>query len=201
MKRVSAVVLAAGPSRRYVEAGGGLKQLLLFEGESLVRRTTRTALASSVAQVVVVIGCEARTVRHEVEDLDVDIAVNARFAEGRSTSVQAGLSRVESTADGAIFLPCDQLFLSAATLDRILEAYAASEARIVVPSFAGGRRAPVLFDRALFGALGRITGDSGGRQLFDAHEDRLVEVEFGDELPFLDVDTPSDYERLIAPPR
>ncbi len=196
MKRVTAVVLAAGASRRFVEAGGGLKQLARFKGESLVRRTARAAAASAVTQVVVVVGCEAEAVAREVEDLDVEVVVGARWAEGQSHSVRSGLARVESDADGAIFLPCDQPFLGAEAIDAILAAYATSEAGIVVPTFAGSRRAPVLFDRSLFAELDRLRGDSGGRQLFSAHAERIVEVELESERPLLDIDDPADLGRL-----
>ena len=80
--------------------------------------------------------------------------------------------RVESSASGAIFLPCDQPLLTARAIDSILEAHAVGRAEIVVPVHGGARRAPVLFDRILFDELGTITGDSGGRQLFAAHTDQ-----------------------------
>ncbi len=198
MKRVSAVVLAAGPSRRYVEAGHGLKQLLSFDGESLVRRATRAALGSNAAQVIVVIGCQAGDVEREVEDLDVEVAINEHYPDGQSSSVRAGLARVERTSDGALFVPCDQPLLSAEALDAILEAWDRSDAEIVVPTFGGERRAPVLFDRSLFDELSHITGDSGGRQLFAEYADRLLEVEFRDELPLLDIDSPDDFRALLA---
>lgn len=196
MKRVSAVVLAAGPSRRFAAAGGDLKQLLRFGGESLVRRTTRAALGSAASQVLVVVGCRADEVAAEVEDLAVELASNPGYEEGQSSSVRAGLGRVESAADGALFLPCDQPFLGAETIDALLGAYSASAAGIVVPTFAGARRAPVLFDRSLFDDLARITGDSGGRQLFSEHAERLLEVELADGLTLRDIDTPEDYESL-----
>ena len=198
MTRVAAVVLAAGPSRRYREAGGGLKQLAPFGGEPLVRRTTRAALASGASPVLVVVGCEARAVSDEVAGLDVEVVVNDAFADGQSTSVRAGLSHLEDRAGAALFLPCDQPLLGAREIDSILEAYESSRAGIVVPIAAGVRRAPVLFDRSLFDELAAITGDSGGRQLFDAHAERIHEVAFEDDLALLDIDTPADRERLTA---
>ncbi len=200
MKRVSAVVLAAGPSRRFAEQGRDLKQLLPLDGESLVRRTSRVALASGIGQVVAVVGCQAERVRAEIADLPIEVVVNESFAEGQSTSVRSGLERVEPAADGALFLPCDQPLLDVETLDRILGAYAESSAGIVVPTFRGERRAPVLFARALFADLAEIQGDAGGRQLFTAHGDQIFEVELEDERPLLDVDTPEQLARLLDGP-
>ena len=99
-KRVSAVILAAGPSRRF--AGGRPKQLASFAGETLVRRATRAALASRVDQVLVVVGFQASEVAAEIDDLGAEVIVNERYREGQSSSVKAGLEHVEHTADGAL---------------------------------------------------------------------------------------------------
>jgi molybdenum cofactor cytidylyltransferase len=67
---------------------------------------------------------------------------------------------------------------------------------IVAPKFNGEARNPVLFRRELFPELLKLTGDRGGRALLEKHRKKTTLVEWPDELPFLDIDLPEDYERL-----
>jgi len=191
---ISGVLLAAGSSRRF---GGDLpKQLQNFEGEPLVRRAARQALASSLGEVIVVVGAAAEAVRSALEDLPVSIVENTAYEAGQSTSVQAGLEAVATTADAVLFLPCDQPFLDAETLNWVIWAYEKTGGGIVVPAFEGKRGAPTLFDRRYFPELLSLSGDVGGRVLLERYADRVLTVALESELPLLDADTPSQLERL-----
>lgn len=192
---VSGVVLAAGSSRRF---GGEPKQLIVCDGEALVRRAAGVARASSLSEVLVVVGFREPEVAAAVADLEVTVVSNPDFEEGQSTSVRAGLAAADPGAEAILFLPCDQPFLTAEVLDRLLAAYAATGGPIVAPSFAGRRGAPALFDRALFAELAALSGDVGGRRVIAAHPEAVIEVPLEDERPLLDVDEPADLDALDA---
>ncbi len=186
------VVLAAGASRRF---GGPLpKQLVELDGEPLVRRTARTALASRLSEVIVVVGHRGAEVRRAVEDLTVQVVDNPDWEEGQSGSVKTGLAAVPAGASGAVFIPCDQPYLGADVIDLLLAEHAASGAPIVVPAHRGRRGSPVLIARDLFPELARIQGDAGGCQLFGAHP--VAEVELDDRRSLLDFDTPEELDGL-----
>jgi CTP:molybdopterin cytidylyltransferase MocA len=51
----------------------------------------------------------------------------------------------------------------------------------------------VLFGRSLFTNLQAVSGDIGGRKLFDAFPTRIVEVIVDDEGIFTDFDTGEDF--------
>jgi molybdenum cofactor cytidylyltransferase len=188
----AAVVLAAGASRRF---GDETKQLASWDGEPLVRRAARTALAAGCRPVVVVVGHRGAEVAAAVADLAVRIRENGRWEDGQSTSVRAGLAAVPDTAPGVLFVPCDQPRLTVGVLRRLIGAAGNGEPDAVVPVVAGRRRAPVLFTRRAFGRLATVTGDAGGRQVLD-RLDAVHEVSFGDPEPFADVDTPEALDAL-----
>jgi molybdenum cofactor cytidylyltransferase len=193
---VSGVVLAAGGSERF---GGPLpKQLAPFAGEPLVRRAVRVALAADLGEVLVVTGHRAVEVEAALAGLPVTVVSNPEWAQGQSTSVKAALERLAPTAAAAIFLACDQPFLDAALIDQLVEAWRESGGPIVAPTHRGRRGAPTLFDRSLFGELGRITGDTGGRQVIARHLQAVVGVELPDARPLADVDTVEDLARLTS---
>ncbi len=192
--RVSGIVLAAGRSTRLERPTP--KQLLQLGGEPLVRRVCRTALASRLAEVLVVVGHAAAEVSPAVEDLDLRTLVNPDYLLGQSTSVRVGLGQLAPDSQAALFIPADQPMLSTDLIDRLLVTYQQSGGPIVVPSHSGQRGAPVLFDRSLFGELNQLTGDTGGRSLMASYRHQIIELPVDAPLELADVDTMEDLERL-----
>ena len=202
---VSGVVLAAGLSTRF-EVGCGQdarvprtkvtgaaepKQIYRIDGETLVRRVCREALASNLAKVILVTGHAHRRVEAEVADLDLLAVHNPDYRGGQSGSVRRGLAAVPADADGAMFLAVDQPGLDAAVIDRLLGAFR-GPASIVVPTFRGRRGAPVTFGRQWFGHLERLRGDQGARPLLDSLAEHIQELELDSAMPLEDVDTEAD---------
>jgi molybdenum cofactor cytidylyltransferase len=66
----------------------------------------------------------------------------------------------------------------------------------VLPLATDRRAYPVLFDRETFPDLLALTGDTGGRALFQKYA--LDYVPWQDESLLLDVDTEDDYRKLLA---
>lgn len=189
---VAAVILAAGEASRF----GQPKQLLDWQGEPFVRRVARRALDAGLSPVSVVLGAYAEPVRAAVSGLDVRIVTNPRWAEGQSTSLQAGLGTLPADAGAALFLLADQPQVSAPLLRTLVDTHARTLAPIVAPLVEGRRANPVLFDRETFADLLTLRGDVGGRALFSRYP--LEYVPWLDAGLLLDVDTQEDYRRLLA---
>jgi molybdenum cofactor cytidylyltransferase len=201
-EKVAGVILAAGGAQRFSEGSHHpqAKQLLQWRGESLVRHVARAALAAGLDPVVVVTGAYANDVCQALDGLPVVFAHNPAWAEGQSRSIQAGLNfrRDEgSIADGVgavVFLLSDQPQIPPTMVRMLVEEHAATLAPIVAPLVGGRRANPVLFDRRTFPDLQALSGDVGGRILFQRYP--VTWAPWLDESVLLDVDTPEDYERL-----
>ncbi len=184
-----------GGTGRRTEMDGGAaaqpKQLYRIDGESLVRRVCRAALASGLAEVVLVTGHARRQVEAEVADLDLRAVHNPDYEQGQSGSVRAGLAAVSDRADGAMFLPADQPGLDAAVIDRLLGGFRGPDS-IVAPAFRGRRGAPVTFGRRWFGDLERLRGDRGARPLLNRLDGQVAQVELDSALPLRDIDTEAE---------
>ncbi len=191
MSRVAGIVLAAGGSTRF----GRSKQLLDWNGKPLVAHVADVALAAGLDPVVVVLGCEAESVRAALADRPVRTAMNWRWEEGMSTSVRAGLTVLPLDVEAAVFLQCDQPLVGPDLVQRLVARWGETAAPIVHPVHQGRRSTPVLFARSLFPELARVSGDQGGRALIGHHPAATVEVD--DPNLLADVDTPEEYERLL----
>jgi len=101
---------------------------------------------------------------------------------------------VPETADGVLICLGDMPLVTADTIRRIVTEFAPSLGKEICAPVRHGRRGhPVLFGRSLFTDLQALSGDVGGRKLFDAFPTRIVEVIVDDEGILTDFDTDEDF--------
>ena len=185
LQPIDGIVLAAGESTRF--GGGQVKQLYEIDGEPMVRRVCRAAVRSSLREIIVVTGCAAEQVEAVLADLPVRIVFNTDYKTGQSSSVRTGLAALRESATGALFLPADQPWLDAGTID-LVAAETRRSREIVIPRAQGQRGAPVGFGRRYFGRLARLQGDEGARQLFQDLPTELHFVELASARALIDID-------------
>src|SRR5271156_599395 len=160
--RIGAVILAAGTSSRMGEA----KQLLRLGGSTLLDQVVHNLCGSRVAEIVIVLGHEAETIKQQTAVKNLKVVVNESYRQGMGTSLRAGLSALSSDVDAALIVLADQPFVRPATFDQIIEHYRQSQAQIVIPIYKGFRGNPVLLDRSVFPEVMALTGDIGCRAIF-----------------------------------
>ncbi len=189
---VAAVILAAGGSRRFQ---GTPKQTLLWRGAPFVRHVVMTAVHAGLDPIIVVTGGDS-TVAGAVEGLDVQLVHNAGWQRGQSSSLRVGVQQLADTSGAAVFLLADQPQITPSLVRAVVERHREQLSQVVAPMIDGQRGNPVLFDRSMFGELENVRGDQGGRALFSKAQ--VDWVPWHDPRMLLDVDTPEDYEKLIA---
>jgi molybdenum cofactor cytidylyltransferase len=188
---VAGIILAAGQSTRF----GQPKQLLDWKGKPFVRQVAETALCAGLWPVVVVTGSNAEQVEKAVSGLDVMIVHNENWKSGQSTSIVAGVMALPKNTGASLFLLADQPQIPAEVLRALVETHAQNLPAILAPLVLEEKRSnPVLFDRVAFPDLLTLTGDIGGRAIFDKH--RVEYLPWHDDILLMDVDTPEDYGRL-----
>ncbi|MEM7445383.1 MAG: molybdopterin-binding/glycosyltransferase family 2 protein [Pseudomonadota bacterium] len=196
MPKIAALVLAAGQSRRM---GARNKLLAKVDATPMVVSAVDAASASKASEVVVVTGHEAEDIEDVLRGRGVRFVHNPDFADGLSTSLQAGLSALGDDVDGFIVLLGDMPRISAATVDRLIDAFNPLKGRaIVVPTYQGKRGNPVLWGRQFLGEMRAIAGDVGARHLIGQHADVMAEIEIDDDSVLLDIDTAAALEAATA---
>ena len=196
MPIVGVIILAAGASSRM----GQPKQILRFEGKTLLARVIEAALEAGCGPVVVVTGANAEQITPTVAAFPVQIAFNPNWQQGMNTSLRVGLERAEDfdkNLDAVLIATCDQPFVSADLFRKLTESYTQTGRPIVASDYAGTRGVPALFDRSLFTELSRLPAGAGaGRLIAREGPERVSVVPFPEGA--LDMDTPDDFAQLQA---
>jgi molybdenum cofactor cytidylyltransferase len=199
IREIAAIVLAAGRASRFRAAGGQEETKLVakLDGEPIVRRVVRAALAARTRPVVVVVGHAREAVETALSGLAVQIAFNPDFASGVASSLRTGLTALAPKIDGAVILLGDMPKVEPTLIDALVEAFdARPEAAVAVPMRGDGQRGnPVLLGRKLFYPAMRLSGDEGARRLLASLPlTELIEVPANSWDLSFDVDTPCHLE-------
>jgi molybdenum cofactor cytidylyltransferase len=188
---ITGLVLGAGGSRRL----GRPKQLLPYGERTLLEHTLDTARQCGFDQIVVPIGGAADEVRQRVDLSGTDVVVNYDYGEGCSSSIAAALETVDARCQVLVLMLGDQPGVTPAIVAALLAGR--GDAPLAVCAYDDGRGHPLAFDRRIFPQLADLHGDKGVWRLLDERAEEVVEVRIAGNVP-LDVDTPDDYQAVLA---
>lgn len=189
-KQIGAVLLAAGSSRRYE----GIKLLDWIEGKKMYQYALELAAGLQGAAKVIVTGYEE--IRREAEALNIKAVWNDRPELGISKSLQLGLEEVlkeKKEIDGVLFLVCDQPWLSAATVEGMIQAFCQGEKGILCPVCTDGGLEefgnPCIIGREYFEELFMLEGDRGGKKVICCHKEDIEVFYVEEKQELTDIDT------------
>lgn len=186
VKSVTAVLLAAGSSRRF----GGDKQSAPLGGEALLVRATRMLLAAGFLEPLVVLRADADHHRALLADLPVRVVSNADAASGMATSLRCAL-QAAPTARALLITVCDQPAVTPQHLLALVAQWRLGS-RLVASRYGETRGVPALFSPEHFPELGALSGDRGAGPVLARHlEAATVPLPSGE----WDIDTPADLAR------
>jgi molybdenum cofactor cytidylyltransferase len=216
--KVSAILLAAGPSHRM---RGRDKLMLPYGGKSLLQRavalldslpfrqkilvTTKDRLihvetlgfqviSTKKAETATQSGSIVQTVRQSDSSRSIRAVINTGSEISQSASLKLGLEA--GSAEWFLFLAADQPLLTPACLRPMLELANNNPGKIVFPSINGSPSSPTMFSSCFCEDLMRLTGNTGGRAVRAAYPNECLTYEAENPETFLDIDNEEDYRLL-----
>ena len=194
MSKVAGILLAAGGSTRL----GSPKQLLVYQGRTLLRRATEAMLEAGCHPVIVVLGAGAARLTPELIGLDVNTVVNAGWERGMGTSVRVGLSALSPglDVDAVLLSLCDQPIVGSQILTRLLTVWRDTpEHSIAAAAYDGTLGVPAVFGRKHFAELAALPETAGAKPILQRHAARIAAVSMPEAET--DIDTREQYERIV----
>ena len=188
--RVAGILLAAGGATRF----GSDKLTADVGGRTLLQWSATAMLDAGLDPVLAVV----RPGIAPAMPPRVTPVLNEQWHDGIATSVRAGLAALDAdmSVGAAVVAPADQPCCGPEVHRRLLDAFRASGSSIVIATFDGVMRNPVLLARDQWTLADQIAGDTGLSSV--VRRLRPLTVECGDVGSVVDVDTPADLERARA---
>ena len=189
----SAIILAAGQSSRL----GAPKQLLKYQGKSLLQHTIDMTMHSPVQSIIVVLGSGFELMVKEIDSPDISIVKNENWHTGLASSISCGMNALQDIApssDTAILMVCDQPFISTELLESLIAEQKKTGKPIVASKYENTIGIPALFHKSFFPQLMELKGDSGAKKIMQQYPDLVTTIPFPSGN--IDIDTLGDYEAL-----
>ena len=193
-KFISGLILGAGASQRF----GPPKQLAPFRGTTMLGWVVDQARrASSLDEVVVVLGRAVDKVREQVDFGATHVVENPVFGEGCSSSYRAGIGALSSESAATMIILGDLPGVTPEIINHLADEWREQQAPIALCSYLGRKGHPMIFAHSMFPQLIDLHGDKAAWKLVDANAARVQEVKFDLRYPD-DINTPEDFERLVT---
>ena len=186
---VAAILMASGLSKRFGERN---KLLIPFKGKALARYTLELVVKINFSAGIFFI-CSSNDVALLAQDFeDVKVIRNSAPEKGRQESVRLGLKAVDAAY--YLFFSCDQPFLDAITVQRILDTR--RQGCIVEPGYQGKPGNPCLFSAAFREELLSLKEGEAPRIIKARHPGSIINIEASSSLALEDIDDEETLERL-----
>lgn len=192
--KTGVILLAAGSSSRL----GRPKQLLNYQGKTLIQHSIDAALNSAANDLVVVLGSNSKLIQSGIESKKVPLLFHANWEEGMSSSMQCGLQYLleASQVEQVILMLCDQPYVTQDLLDQLIHEKKTSGKGIVACSYSGTVGVPALFGQDYFPELLALKGTEGAKKVILNHQDDTFLIDF--PLGAIDLDTKEDVQKFTG---
>jgi CTP:molybdopterin cytidylyltransferase MocA len=155
---------------------------------------------AGVSDIIVVSGHNKALIAKESKRLGCGHTHNKNYKSGMFSSVASGIKSLPPSTEAFFLLPADTPLVKTATYKALVEAFYGDDGNneVVYPLFQGARGHPPLIGRSLIEPILSWQGEGGLRAFMADFPHKAIERPVADRGTVLDMDTPEDYEILLA---
>ncbi|MCX6265510.1 MAG: nucleotidyltransferase family protein [Bacteroidetes bacterium] len=189
------VIVAAGESKRL----GIPKQLLPYQGETLLNRLIAKLKQATNFPIFLILGASAEKIIQEIGATDFSITINENWQEGMASSIRLGIQVAQKNIpdlEGILLVVCDQPFIAISNIQALIQLQQHSDLPIAACYYANTLGTPALFHKSIFPDLLQLRGDVGAKNIILQRGAEVAKLHFEEGL--VDIDTPEDYQQLLA---
>ena len=189
---ISAILLAAGQSKRMDGENKFTKEI---QGTPLIKHSVKNILASSIDELIVVLGCQKEIVEKLIDkNKKIKFVFNKDFESGMASSIKMGLNHLSKNTEYFFICLGDMPMVNSDIYNQLINSR--NQKNIIVPTYNGQQGNPVLFDKSMKETVMNITGDVGAKKILKLNKDKILNLEINDQNISKDLNTQGDFSSL-----
>ena len=182
---ISSILLAAGLSKRM---DGENKLTKKIQGIPLIKHSINNILASSIDELIVVLGYQKEIIENIVDKNNkIKFVFNKDFHSGMSSSIKIGLNHVSNNTEAFFICLGDMPMVNPGIYNQLIKSR--DQKNIVIPVYKGQQGNPVLFDKSMKQKIMNINGDAGAKKILEMNKEKALNIEINDQGIIKDFNT------------
>jgi len=174
---ISAILLAAGQSKRM---NGENKLTKEIKGIPLIKHSVRNILASSIGELIIVLGHQKRIVEEIIgKNEKIKFVFNKDFESGMATSIKTGLNHLSEETEAFFICLGDMPMVNKDIFNLLIKSKNNKE--IIVPTYKNKQGNPILFSKSMKKKIMTIEGDAGAKKILELNKDKILNIETNDQ--------------------
>jgi len=173
---ISAILLAAGQSKRMV---GENKLTKKIRGIPLIKHSVKNILASSVDELIVVLGYQKEIIEKLIDKNEkIKFVFNNNFESGMASSIKIGLNNLSEKTEAFFICLGDMPMINQDVYNQLIRSRNNKE--IIVPTYKGQQGNPILFSKSMKSIIISIESDIGAKKILEQNKDKILKVKIDD---------------------
>ena len=186
---ISAILLTAGQSKRM---NGENKLTKEIQGTPLIKHSVKNILASSIDELIVVLGYQKETIEKLVNKNDkIKFVFNKDFESGIASSIKTGLNNLSEKTEAFFICLGDMPMVNSNIYNQLIKYI--NKREIIVPTYKGQQGNPVLFTKSMKEKILNISGDVGAKKILELNKDKILNLEINDQCVTKDFNTQDSF--------
>jgi molybdenum cofactor cytidylyltransferase len=187
---ISSILLAAGQSKRM---NGENKLTKEIQGAPLIKHSVKSILASSIDELIVVLGHQKETIEKLIDkNKKIKFVFNKDFESGIASSIKTGLNNLSEKTEAFFICLGDMPMVNPNIYNQLIKSI--NKREIIVPTYKGQQGNPVLFAKSMKEKIINISGDVGAKKILELNKDKILNLEINDQCVTKDFNTQDSFD-------
>ena len=189
---ISAILLAAGQSKRM---DGENKLTKEIQDIPLIKRSVQNILASSVNELIVVLGHQKEIIEKLIDKNEkIKFVFNKDFENGMASSIKVGLNHLSKNTEAFFICLGDMPMVNSDIYNQLIKSM--NQKEILVPTYKSQQGNPVLFNKSMKEKIMDTMGDVGAKKILELNKDKISNLEINNQNISKSLNTQGDFSSL-----
>ena len=188
---IKGILLAAGQSKRLKNQNKLLKK---FKNKELILHSFKSIQKSKINQIIIVLGYQSNEIKKLIKkNKKIKFVFNKKYKYGISSSIKAGLKKVNKKDRGFIILQSDMPFIKASDINKIYKSIIRKKYLVHALKYKNRIGNPIGFDISILKKFKKIKGNIGAKYMVKRLKNSTNFIKVSSSRVFKDFDKASDF--------